>query len=405
MKLAYLVSQYLAVNHTYLVREVETLRSLGFDILVVSISPPDRPDNELAPAERALAATTLNVKSTPLLAAARIHAMTLFTRPAAYLSGLVCALRLGTGAGSALRQLFYFGEAVIAGHWIKERGISHFHVHYSSTVGMLVARVFPLTMSITFHGRAEFVDPVSFRLAEKVQASSFVCGISHFARSRIVLACGASAQPKVEVCRLGVDPAAYVPGSFRPAPPVFEILSVGQLVPVKAHHVLLNAIARVVRDGHSVRLRLVGDGPDAAALKAQAADLGLGQRVIFDGKVNHDRVAALYAQADLFALSSLDEGVPVVLMEAMTMEVACVATHVAGIPELIRHGVDGLLVPPSDEEGLAAAISQLLDDPDLRRSLGQSARGRIVEVFNLKKNGMRLAEIFRRRLQAGASPN
>lgn len=399
MRIAYLVSQFLAVNHTYLVREVTTLRTLGFDILVISVSPPDRSLDQLAPAEREEAARTLNIKSTPLATTAWIHLLTLLSRPAGYLKGLVSAVRLGLpGISNTIHHLLYFGEAVIAGYWLTRNNIRHFHVHYSSTVGLLITRVFPLTMSITLHGRAEFVDPVSFHLPQKVNASSFVCAISNYARSRVLLYSDISFRSKVEVCRLGVDPSRYLPADRTSPGDPFQILAVGQLVPVKAHHVLIGAIARVVQEGANVILRLVGDGSDKDLLSAHAAALGIQDRVVFEGRVNHDRVPAFYRQADLFVLSSFDEGVPVVLMEAMAMEVPCVATQVAGIPELIRNGLDGLLVAPSDEDGLARAILQLFRDPDLRRRLSHSGRQRIIELFNLRRNCEELASIFRRRI-------
>ena len=401
MRIAYLVSQFLAVNHTYLVSEVTALRSLGFDILVISVSPPDRSFEEMAAVEQAEAGRTLNIKSTPLPTAAWIHLLTLLTRPAPYLKGLISAVRLGLpGLRNTVHHLFYFGEAVIAGHWLIKNNIRHFHVHYSSTVGLLITQVFPLTMSITLHGRAEFVDPVAFHLARKVDAASFICAISNYARSRILLNCDIAVRPKVELCRLGVDVGRYKPVQRPPAREPFEILSVGQLVPVKAHHVLIGAVARVVQEGANVVLRLVGDGSDKDLLSAHAASLGIQDRVIFEGRVTHDRVPAFYERADVFILSSFDEGVPVVLMEAMAMEVPCVATHVAGIPELIRNGIDGLLVAPSDEEGLANAILQMLRDPDLRRRLSQSGRQRVIELFNLHRNSEQLAAIFRRRIPA-----
>jgi glycosyltransferase involved in cell wall biosynthesis len=399
MRIAYLVSQFLAVNHTYLRREVATLRTLGLDILVISIAPPDRSPEELGPDEREEALKTLNVKTTPAATAIRIHLRTLLTRPGSYLRGLVYALRIGLpGLRNLVHHLLYFGEAVLVGHWIRDSGISHFHVHYSSTVGMLVTSIFPLTMSITLHGRGEFVDPNAFHLPEKLRAAFFVCAISNFARSRIMLSCDPDTWSKIEVCRLGVDPNRHQPARFRPAPEPFEILSVGQLVPVKAHHVLLRAIKRLVEDGHRVRLRLIGDGENSDDLKRQAGSLGLADCVVFEGRVNHERVSTLYAETDLFVMSSLDEGVPVVLMEAMALEVPCVATHVAGIPELIRPGVDGLLVAPSDDEGLALAMASLIRDPDLRRRMAQSGRQRIIEAFNLQRNCAELAAIFARRL-------
>ena len=85
-------------------------------------------------------------------------------------------------------------------------------------------------------------------------------------------------------------------------------------------------------------------------------------------------------------LASFAEGVPVVLMEAMAMEIACVATGITGVPELIRPEMDGLLTPPGDPAALAAAIGRLMDDPELRRRLGQSARKQVMEHYDLARN-------------------
>jgi colanic acid/amylovoran biosynthesis glycosyltransferase len=106
-------------------------------------------------------------------------------------------------------------------------------------------------------------------------------------------------------------------------------------------------------------------------------------------------VAVLYQQAVIFALPSFAEGIPVVLMEAMAMEIACVSTSIMGIPELIRNEVDGLLVEPANEEELAAALARLLDQPELRLRLGKSARRRVVECYDLGRNTAEFAAMLR----------
>ena len=140
---------------------------------------------------------------------------------------------------------------------------------------------------------------------------------------------------------------------------------------------------------------------DLERLRRFTADLGVQEHVVFEGARNQDEVVELYGRADLFALASFAEGVPVVLMEAMAMEVPCVATWVNGIPELIQDGEEGLLVAPSTEEQLAGAMERVLGDPALGRRLGQAGRRRVLAEYNLKNNSAELAEIFRRRL-AGA---
>lgn len=124
--------------------------------------------------------------------------------------------------------------------------------------------------------------------------------------------------------------------------------------------------------------------------------------MVFEGAVNPDRIRAVYESADVFELASFAEGIPVVLMEAMAMEIPCVATFITGIPELIRDGLDGLLVAPSDVAALADAIGRLMDDTELRHRLGRAGRQRVVEHYNLEVNIPRLGEIFRRRLEAGS---
>ncbi len=144
---------------------------------------------------------------------------------------------------------------------------------------------------------------------------------------------------------------------------------------------------------------MVGDGQDAASLRRQVTHLADPDCVVFEGAVNQDHIRALYATADAFCIPSFAEGIPVVLMEAMAMGIPCVTTHITGIPELIRNGVDGLLVAPSDLDGLVAALARLMDDPALRERLAASGRERVAEHYDLRKNVERLAGIFAEQIQ------
>ena len=117
-----------------------------------------------------------------------------------------------------------------------------------------------------------------------------------------------------------------------------------------------------------------------------------------EGAVNQDRIRTFYAMAHCFCIPSFAEGIPIVLMEAMAMEIPCVTTHVTGIPELIRNGIDGLLVAPSDLDGLVDALKSLIDDPVLGQRLGASGRQRVVAGYDLAANVELLAEQFRARV-------
>jgi colanic acid/amylovoran biosynthesis glycosyltransferase len=396
IRIAYLVSQYPAVNHTFILREILELRRLGFDIRVASIRAPDRPFDRLTAEEQDEQRSTFYVKPMGAFGMLAVNFRSMCAHPLSYVRGLAYALRIaGFNARAVVFNLFYFAEAVAVADWMRRGRLSHLHMHFTSTVGLLARRILPMRTSATIHGPAEFTDPAGFYLREKLQAFDLVCAISEYGRGQLMRYSDDTQWAKFRVARLGVDPALYAPRPFRENPSRFEILFVGRLAPVKGPDVLIAALDRLVRQGRLVQLRFAGDGPARAGLERAVAHLGLTQRVIFEGWQNADRVQALYRQADVFALPSIAEGIPVVLMEAMAMEIPCVTTRITGIPELIRDEIDGLLVAPSQEEELAAAIARLLDNPQLRLRLGRSGRQRILEDYDLRRNTQHLAAIFR----------
>jgi glycosyltransferase involved in cell wall biosynthesis len=402
-RLAYLVSQYPSITHTYILREVRALREQGFEIEVISIRPPDRPPEQLSDVEREELKRTFTVLNAGVGGILSAHLATLLQRPAGYLAGAWAAVRLAQGSlPKTFSNLLYFVEAVVAGRQMQRRALSHLHTHYASTVALLVERVFPITFSATIHGSAEFDDVAGFYIAEKVARARFICGISQYGLSQLMRASDAKHWGKLEVCALGVDPSIFLPDAVRKtreSSGKIELLCVGSLAPAKGLHILIAAVDRLVRQGRgSLHLRLVGEGRERGELERTIAERGLQNNVTLEGSCNQSRVLDFYRQADLFVLASFAEGVPVVLMEAMAMEIPCIATWITGIPELIRHGVDGWLIPAADEEQLAAAIAHLVDDPELRRKLGKSARARVEEKYNLAVNTARLGEIYRRRL-------
>jgi colanic acid/amylovoran biosynthesis glycosyltransferase len=404
MKFAYLLSHYPTIGHTYLLRELQGLRALGFDIPTVSIRPPDRSRETMLPGEREEADRTFCVLRAGLASFAVDHFVTMFTHPARFVRALRLALAMGRfHPAGTLRALVYLAEAVVAGRWMLRQGVDHFHSHFSTTVGLLITELFPLTMSMTIHGPEEFVDPDGTLLATKIRACRFVTGISYFAQSQMMQLVGYEHWSRFEVVPLGIFPEDYEAAPFRDDPQPFEISCVGRLTPFKAQHILLESIHRLRRAGRNVRLRLVGDGPDRKSLESRIAQLGLGDAVIVEGWKNQAEVRELYKHADVFALASSAEGVPVVLMEAMAMRIPCIATRITGVPELIRDGIDGLLVTPSDPGELTAAIARLMDDTELRRSVAQAGQRRVQEKYNLHTNIQRLADVFKRRLDTPSS--
>jgi glycosyltransferase involved in cell wall biosynthesis len=394
-RVAYLVSQYPAANHTAIAREIRALRSLGIEVTVMSIRDPDRNRDQLSSEERDESERTLYVKRAGMARAALALAALLVSNPAGYCRGLAYVLRLGSGKPKqTLLGLCYFVEAILVGQFMRREGLHHLHCHYSSTVGLLARRTFPITLSTTFHGPAEFADMQAFRMKDKIAASAFVCAVSKDGQRRLREEAGPRLSARIHQVYMGIDTQAFVPGPPRATPLPFEIISVGRLASVKQYDVLLRALQQLMNGGLPVRLRLVGDGPEGARLQRQAELFGVSRNVVFEGWCGEDRVRTLYAGADAFVLPSRDEGLPMVLMEAMAMEMPCVATAVAGVPELIRDGANGLLVRPGDANQLAAALTRLVQDQQLRCKLGAAARQRILEQHRVEAHANRLAQLF-----------
>jgi colanic acid/amylovoran biosynthesis glycosyltransferase len=403
MKLGYLVSQYPAVSHIFVLREVLTLRHHGFDVHVVSVRRCDRPIEELSAAEAAEAKQTFFVMGAGPMHALLANARVLVRHPVGYLRGLLYAWGLSRGTPRLLiMYTLYFLEAVVAGHHFERHGVTDIHSHFSSTVLLILARIFRVRYSFTAHGSGEFVDVIGFHLAAKVAGAAFVATLGQHGMSQVMNASDPAHWHKVVALPLGVDVDEFRPSAAPQRAPgqPFSLVSVGRLSPPKGYPILIEAIAVLRNRGRNVHLTLVGDGPERRTLEQLVAQRSLADCVRFAGPCNHDRVIEHYAASDAFVLSSFLEGMPVVLMEAMAMELPCIATWITGIPEIIERDVEGLLVPPASSGAIADAVEHLIDDPQDARRLGAAARRKVLSKYRLDRNVERLAEEFRARLSA-----
>jgi colanic acid/amylovoran biosynthesis glycosyltransferase len=403
LSLAYLVGQYPAVTHSFILREITQLRQLGLDIHTVSVNSAKEGAGGLTDAESREVAQTFYVKERSLLKILFDHVVCVVRRPRGYLRGLVLAIQLG---GLDLKAIvfhwFYFIEAVVMGQWMLRQKLRHVHVHFanaSSTVALIASKIFEIQYSITVHGPDEFYDVGYYHLSSKIAGAAFLCCISHFCRSQLMKASSPEQWDKFELSRLGVDPAVF---DARPVPDgeVFKVLCTGRLVPAKGQAILLLAVANLLRAGRRVHLHLVGGGPDEVTMENIADKLGITNSITSHGAINQDRLRSILTSADVFVLPSFAEGVPVALMEAMAMQIPCVSTYIAGIPELIEPGISGLLVFASDPELLTQALESLMDDREFALCLGKAGRRKVIECYNLEANVRHLAAIFDRRLSA-----
>ncbi len=413
MKLAYVCSEYPAISHTFVLREIEALRELGASITTFSLRRTPE-EKLLSERDRHAAASTIAILPPRWGRLLRAHLGAALRSPRAYLGTLRYALGLAPpGLRGRLWQLFYFAEAILLWSECEQRGIRHLHVHLANAAAdaTMVAVRFGnarspgrWSWSFTMHGPTEFWDVRHYRLAEKLASAGFVICISEFCRSQLMNLCEPERWDRLRVVHCGIPVEDFTRRTPVSEPsPGARILYIGRLVPEKGQTVLLEAIAELTRRGHDVTATIAGEGALKPELEKMAKRLGLADRIEFPGAVGQHQLRDLYEEAAIFCLPSFGEGVPIVLMEAMAMEVPPVSTRIAGIPELIDHERGGLLISPGRADELTEALESLLTEPAFHRELAAGGREKVLEEFDTHRSAAQLLAIFEEMLEGRAT--
>ncbi len=384
MRIAYLTGEYLRPTHTFIQREVETLRGHGVEVHTFSVRPT-HPSELVSPEQQAEQAQTFNILPIRPFTILKAHTSLLFSASTQYWQALKLTWRSKSpGLKALLYQLFYFIEAGVLAQELRSRRIDHLHNHFadsSCTVSMLAATLAGIQFSFTLHGPYIFFEPYRWKLDLKIQQALFVVCISYYCRSQAMLFSKPEEWSKLHIIHCGIDLNRYQPVTHQPGQK--RLLYVGRLSAAKGVPILLQAIAAIAKQHPDLQLTIVGDGPDRQSLELQASQLGISNRLKFVGYQSQEAVCQYLQNCDIFVLPSFAEGLPVVLMEAMATGIPVIATAIAAISELVEDGINGYLVPPGAVEPLAQRLDQLLSDSQLRQTLGQAGRIRVEQAFNL----------------------
>lgn len=283
----------------------------------------------------------------------------------------------------------------------KKRGITHLHAHFgtvATSVARLAAALAGITYSFTAHAKDiyfDYAEPQHLDL--KLRDAAEVVTVSDYNVTHLSGRFPAAA-PKIRRIYNGLDLQrfAYAP----PDAGARHILAVGRLVEKKGFHILIEAIRLLRAGGEDVTCRIVGQGEEAENLAFQIADARLEDAVQLVGPLSQEdvtremRAAAVLACPCVVGGDGNRDGLPTVLLEAMALGLPAVATGVTGIPELVRDGETGLLVPEGDPEALAEALRRLLDSHALRSALSGRGRALIEREFDITRNAAQLREVF-----------
>lgn len=263
---------------------------------------------------------------------------------------------------------------------------------------LLAGRARPPIVVHTFHGHVlkGYFGPgrtAVFRQVERnlARSSDVLIAVSPEVRDELI-GQGIAPREKFEVIRLGIpleerlgDPSGDLDyrGLYGIPRDAFVVGWVGRMTGVKDTGAVLEILRATRQRGVDAVLVMVGDGPDREPLEQQAHDLGIARSTYFVGY--QSEVAGFYRLFDAFVLPSINEGTPVSAIEALASGTPVVATRVGGVPDVVRDGVDGLLVEAGDTDAAAECLARLAADPDLRVRLGESGRARVVDRYAVSR--------------------
>ena len=396
---AYFTARYPLLSLTFVESEIRAMRRLGWEIQPISIHPPGPTDrlgerNQLAAQE-----TAVLFNGFVSLIASQTRAIG--RHPLRYLRAMGNSLRHGPwDPKHCFKNLGYFMLGVQLAAYLHEKSLKHVHVHLANHAAWIARAACRfdsrLSYSVSIHGPDEFYDAERSLIRQKIADARWIRCISEFCRSQVMAWSDETDWARLYVIHCGISLTEFAPTrttrkleSAADLEP-FKILAIGRWVPLKGFSVLLRACACLEQQGLPFKLRIAGAGPEERNLRYLASALGLNSRVEWIGPLAPESVPSEILANHVLALPSFMEGIPMVLMEALASEVTVVATRIAGIPELIEHGIQGLLVDPGSVSALAEALSELASNPMRRLEMARAGAVKVRAEFDIREIALRL---------------
>lgn len=287
---------------------------------------------------------------------------------------------------------------------LRVNNIAHIHVHFAHfplQIAMFAGEFLELPYSFTAHANDIFVN--GYWLKEKVNRSKFTVTISHFNKRYLIdKNCNHN---KIHIVRCTahmnkINEDKQKKSIHLQLKAKFIIGSLGRMIPKKGIDTLIHSAKYLEDSNINFEIQLAGNGPELEKYKEMVIQLKLSEKIHFIGNITHDMVNEWMNGLDIFVLacrkdSSGDmDGIPVVLMEAMSLKVPVISTYLSGIPELIENNISGLLVEPEQAEELGNAIKEIIKNPKSRIVYSESAFKKIKDEFSTELNLKRLHDLL-----------
>lgn len=403
MRLVYLMSDYPLVTTTFVDREVMMLRRMGMTIdIVASRRPGD--DAPLSAAQRDIQDSVLYLRPASLSTLILSHFYFLAVAPRRVFSAVFYFLtRSHPTLKSRFMTVLHIGRGIYAAYLLRHKKFDELHIHFAfgnAVSGMVIARLLDKSYTMSIHaGNDIFAYPVL--LPEKIMGARHVVTCTSFNKSFLEKVVDKNTHDKITFIPHGLDLSVYDPQP-RPSKNMDRprILSVGTLAERKGFRHLVRACHTLKRRGYDLHCDIIGEGEQRPELENLISELSLNETVTLCGALRHEEVIDKYQNATMFVLPCVQsstgnmDGIPNVVAEAMAMQLPVVSSRISGVPELVEHNISGLLTDPGDESAIVEAIVRLLDDAEMRTSLGDNAHRTIHEQFDVEANTQRLATIL-----------
>ncbi|TMQ60959.1 MAG: glycosyltransferase [Candidatus Eisenbacteria bacterium] len=405
----YVVKMFPRFSETFILNEILELERTGTRVVVFSMKEPAESIRQPGVDRVRAPVIVLPERAASRARLAGNHLACLLRSPIRYLRTL--AFVRGRGTESALTK---FLHAAILARTATSLGVEHLHAHFASgpaRQAKFASMLSGIPFSFTAHAKDLYWSGHGHRechkLKHRIQRASLVVAISEHNRCFMESIGFHVPRGRIATIYNGLDLKAWPLRGPRGRPVVRSeiplILAVGRLVEKKGFDVLLEAASILVVRGTRFRCWIAGEGPERERLAGLVREKNLEGWVEFLGATPQDRLAAdLYSRAHVLAQPSIvasdgdQDGIPTVILEAMSVGLPVVATPVSGIPEAVVDGETGLIAQPGDPRALADALSRVLADDALAARLASGARGMIEKRFSLRENAQHLVRLLRR---------
>ena len=396
MRISYIINQYPKVSHTFIRREILALERLGYDVQRISIRGWN--ENPIDAQDILEQANTQYVLKKGALALLFAAIKVFFANPIIFFKTLFLAIKLSNKADRPLIfHLIYFAEACQSSLWVKQFNAHHIHAHFGTNpceVAMLTSALCATPYSFTVHGPEEFDKPQFLKLKEKVANCKFVVTVSSFGKSQLQRWVDHNQWDKIKVVHCGLEPSFYQTNTV-PLPVDPILICVGRLCEQKGQLLLIEAAKNLMQAQIDFKLVLAGDGEMRVEIESLINKYALQKYVSITGWISSDSVKEKLLNAQIMVLPSFAEGLPVVIMEAMSLRRPVISTYVAGIPELVKHNENGWLCPAGDVEALTQTIKNAIETPKNElQKMGNAAFGQVILRHNIEIEVAKLAHFI-----------